>query len=401
MHISKNIRPAISAVLTASSVAIFSALVAGCGGSHAVSTNPGTPGNPGSSTPSSFSVSSSAPVNGATGVALTATIQVTFSSAVNSSTVNTSDIAVSDPSGAVSGSVSYNATSNTATFTPAAALAAGTTYSVKVVGVTSSTGTALASADTFTFTTAGSPSATLQYLAPLFANGSSDTGGGQVTVDTSGNVAVQLSGATSAVNETLTVLFCPSRVSYNQGDNCLTVGTINTNAGGNGSTTTAFPQTGPWAGDFELFPGTNPNVNTTIPSYQTYYGTNYMSTLQPDSTVNAGEFSSIDSGYQQGPLTSGTITYSASPAPYGTLTFTLAGAPANTTFEAAESINGLQSYELEATQGSQVETNSQGDLTMTVTPGGDGGDIFSISPQAPAQGQATYLGYIGGFSVPQ
>jgi hypothetical protein len=372
-----------SVSLIGSSFATLAVLLAGCGGSNTVSSAPGSPGSPGSSSASSFSVSSSMPASGATGVALTSTIQITFSSAANATTVNTTDIVVTDPSGAVSGTVSYNASSNTATFTPSAALAGSTTYTVKVSGVTGSSGGAMASADTFSFTTAASPSAALQYQAPLGGNSGSV---GQVTVDTDGNVAVQLNGATAST--TFSIQFCYVEAVNASSIPCFAVGSVDTNASGDGSTTTMFPKSGAWAGDFQLI--TSAQTASGLDYYSTTgYGTGYMSTLVPNGADATFDGSPVSN---EAPLASGSIAYASSPSPNGSLTFTLTGAVANdVSIEAAE--GGLVPYDYYSLGGTYT-TNGAGDVTFTVAPSGQGGDIFDISPQ---NGQ---VGWEGGFSVP-
>jgi methionine-rich copper-binding protein CopC len=358
-----------------SSLAIFSALITGCGGSHPNPVSPSAPSSPGASSASSFSVSGSAPASGATNVALDATIQITFSSAVDAGTVNTTDFVVTDPQ-AVSGSVSYNSSNNTVTFTPSTPLAADSTYTVKVSGVTSSSGAAMAGAYSFSFATAK-----LQYQASLDGH-SGDVG--QVNVDTSGNVTVQLSGA--AASQALTVQFCPLIPTGKFTSNCFSVATVNTDASGNGSVTAMFPKTGAWVGDFQLV--TSPGFTYT-PDYVTVYTPVYMSTVVPNSTDNTLEGSPVAN---QAPLTSGTITYSSSPQPNGSLQFVLTGAPPNDTIEAAE--GGLPSDDYYSIGGTYT-TDSAGDVTFTVSPSGNGGDIIDVSPQ---NGQ---VGWEGGFSVPQ
>jgi hypothetical protein len=371
--------------LIGSFLASLTALLAGCGGSHPMSTAPGTPGSPGSSTAPTFSVASSMPASGATNVALTATIQIAFSSAANASTVNTTDIVVTDPSGAVSGSVSYNASSNTATFTPSGPLAGSTTYTVKVSGVTGSSGGAMASADSFTFTTAAPAQAPLQYQVSL-----SGTSGivGQVSVDTAGNVTVQLKGAVAS--QTFPVQFCELVPVGQTSATCFAVGTVTTDASGNGTTTVMFPQSGPWTGDFGLA-ANGTSYSTVLPSATGSSGV-YMSTLQPTKTADGGIFNAQINNAPQAPLTSGTITFSTSPAPNGSLQFVLTGGPANDpSIEVAE--GGLFPYDYYGVGGSYA-TNGSGDVTFTAAPSGMGGDIFDVSPQ---NGDA---GWEGGFSVP-
>jgi hypothetical protein len=324
------------------------------------------------------------PANAATNVALNSTIQIVFSSAATASTVNTTNVAVTDSSGAVSGTVTYTSSDNTAVFTPSAPLVAGTTYTVKVSGVTSSGGTAMASADTFTFATiAPPPTASLQYQAPFADNNSSI---GQVTVDTLGNVAVQLAGATA--NQTFAVEFCTFS-NYLTQSICLSIGSVSTDGSGDGSLMAKFPQSGAWVGDFQLYTGTY-NANEVF-AFSTNYGTNYMSTLLGGTvtTLNTGAAAS----------TNGTVTYSNSPSPNGTLTFTLTGGPVNTAVGAVETDlhDGSGSYPLGNGQGPEitVTTNSAGDVALAVFPSGLGGDIFLIGPSS-----ANSEEYYGGFLVP-
>ncbi len=315
-------------------------------------------------------------------VALNSTIEIVFSSAATASTVNTTDIALTDPSGAVSGTVTYTSSDNAATFTPSGPLVAGTTYTVKVSGVTSSGGTALASADTFTFATVPPPPV-LQFQAPFADNSSSI---GQVTVDTAGNVAVQLEGAPA--NQVYAVEFCTFS-NYQTQSICLSIGSVSTDTSGDGSLMAKFPQSGAWVGDFQLYTGAyNPNA---VFAFSTSYGINYMSTLLGGTitTINKGATAS----------TNGTVTYSTSPAPNGTLTFTLIGGPPNTAVGAVETDlhDGSGSQPLGNSQGPEitVTTNSAGDATLAVFPSGLGGDIFLIGPSS-----ATSEEYYGGFLVP-
>ena len=102
-------------------------------------------------------VSSSAPANGATDVPVTSTVRVTFSEAMNASTISGSTITlrVTATSAAVAGAVTYNAGTNTATFTPGASLAGSTGYTLAVTtGAKDVAGNSLASAFAASFTTA-------------------------------------------------------------------------------------------------------------------------------------------------------------------------------------------------------------------------------------------------------
>lgn len=379
------------------SVALFLALITGCSNSSVkppqTTPNPPAPAPP---PPASFSVTAVTPASGTTGVATNATIQITFSSAADTSTVNATNIQVSAAK-AVAGTVTYNASTDTATFTPSAALANGTAYTVTVSGVTSSAGTALASTFTSTFTTVaassggggGGGSPTLQYQTSLLsASGTTDNG--QVTVDTSGNVTVQLTGGTAST--TYTVRFCPAfdAGTGNTQPACTSLGSLTTNASGNGSMTVKFPTPGSWAGDFSL------ETSTSAPAeYATGLATNkgapsgqvYMSTLEPASTTNGKGV--VTPATPQDPLSSGSISYSN-----GSIQVTVKGASPNTTYTVNESeTNYMDSSGTYALGSFTTDASGDGSATISVS-GGAGGDLFQVVPPSGA-------GFIGGFSVPQ
>lgn len=381
------------------SVALFLALITGCSNSSVkppqTTPNPPAPAPP---PPASFSVTAVTPASGTTGVATNATIQITFSSAADTSTVNATNIQVSAAK-AVAGTVTYNASTDTATFTPSAALANGTAYTVTVSGVTSSAGTALASTFTSTFTTVaassggggggGGGSPTLQYQTSLLS-ASSTTDNGQVTVDTSGNVTVQLTGGTAST--TYTARFCPAfdAGTGNTQPACTSLGSLTTNASGNGSMTAKFPTPGSWAGDFSL------ETSTSAPAeYATGLATNkgapsgqvYMSTLEPASTTNGKGV--VTPATPQDPLSSGSISYSN-----GSIQVTVKGASPNTTYTVNESeTNYMDSSGTYALGSFTTDASGDGSATISVS-GGAGGDLFQVVPPSGA-------GFIGGFSVPQ
>jgi hypothetical protein len=104
-------------------------------------------------------VISISPANGATNVSVTTSVSVTFSEAINPTTVNASTFQLWGPGNTlVTGTVSYSSTSNTATFLPAAALATSTSYTAVVTGgsggVKDLAGNAMTGNFTSSFTTA-------------------------------------------------------------------------------------------------------------------------------------------------------------------------------------------------------------------------------------------------------
>jgi hypothetical protein len=106
-------------------------------------------------------VSAVTPASGATGVATGSVVTVTFSEAMDVSTINAGTIELRNPAGSVvSATVGWNPTTLAATLTPSAPLAGGTTYTATVRGgatdprVRDVSGNALAANQTWSFTTA-------------------------------------------------------------------------------------------------------------------------------------------------------------------------------------------------------------------------------------------------------
>ena len=137
------------------------AISAGCGKDGSSPTSPG-------GDVTAPTVSSTNPLNGATGVAV---ITATFSEAMNASTITSATFSATGPgAAAVPGTVSYNSSTNTATFAPSSALAAGTAYTATVTtGAKDAAGNAMASNKVWSFTTAAASSA---QLAPALGTAS-------------------------------------------------------------------------------------------------------------------------------------------------------------------------------------------------------------------------------------
>lgn len=121
----------------------------GCGGSQKKSDT-----NPGLAPPT---VIFSIPPSSGSGACPNALITATFSKAMKPSSINGTTYTLAGPgSTAVSGQVSYDASSNTAIFTPSSTLALSTIYTATVTtGATDTSGNALASKLVWSFTTGG------------------------------------------------------------------------------------------------------------------------------------------------------------------------------------------------------------------------------------------------------
>jgi hypothetical protein len=118
-------------------------------------------------------VSAVSPANGTTNVLLATAITVTFSEAMDASTINSNTILLQSASGAtVAANVAYNATTFTATLTPTSSLAQGVAYTVVVRGgagapvVRDTSANALAADFTSTFTTLAATAPTVTQFAP-------------------------------------------------------------------------------------------------------------------------------------------------------------------------------------------------------------------------------------------
>jgi O-glycosyl hydrolase len=108
--------------------------------------------------PPAPTVTSVMPASSATGVAVSTSVSATFSQPMNSATLIAANFTLTGPSGAVTGTVSYNSTAQTATFDPGASLAYGTTYTATITtGATSTAGASLAANDSWSFTTVYQP----------------------------------------------------------------------------------------------------------------------------------------------------------------------------------------------------------------------------------------------------
>ena len=97
-------------------------------------------------------ITAQSPSSNATNVVLNKVISVTFSEAMNSSTINTATFSLKQGTTPVLGTVGYSGT--TATFTPSVAFTAGMTYSVSITtGAKSASGISLAANTNWNFIT--------------------------------------------------------------------------------------------------------------------------------------------------------------------------------------------------------------------------------------------------------
>jgi len=172
-------------------------------------------------------VTARTPVAGATGVAAGTTVTATFSTAMDSSTVNSSTFLLQDAGGAtVPATVTYNTASRTATLTPAGALATGAAYTARLTtGLRSDDETPLPAAVTWSFSTSSvappgvvstSPADTATLVSPgspVEATFSASLDPASVTAQTftvTGPGGTAVSGSVGYTDATKTVRFTPS-----------------------------------------------------------------------------------------------------------------------------------------------------------------------------------------------
>jgi hypothetical protein len=113
------------------------------------------PEAPGGGTGVAPTVTSTLPVDGATGVPLGASVSATFSKVMDPATLTATTFTVKQGTTSVSGAVTVDAASRTATFTPATALQPSLAYAATVTaGARDTEGRALAASYTWSFTSA-------------------------------------------------------------------------------------------------------------------------------------------------------------------------------------------------------------------------------------------------------
>jgi hypothetical protein len=173
-----------------------------------------TTGNTTDKTPPS--IVSANPTNSATGICTNKSVNVTFSEAMDPSTISTATFTVATsiaPGTPLAGTVAYDVSSNVATFTAASALAANTSYIATITtGVKDLAGNALATASVTTFTTGSAVCTTAPALGGAQPFGSF---GGNATVTNAGlNTVIHGDLGVNAASTKITGLHDSGGASY-------------------------------------------------------------------------------------------------------------------------------------------------------------------------------------------
>jgi hypothetical protein len=158
------------------------------------------------------------PANSVTGICTNKSVNVTFSEAMDPSTINTATFSVATsaaPGTPLAGVVTYNALSNVATFTTTSTLTANTSYVATITtGAKDLAGNALSTAATTTFTTNSSTCASAPAL-----------GGAAPFGSFGGNATVTNAGLNTVINGNLGVNAASTKITglHDSGGNVFTV----------------------------------------------------------------------------------------------------------------------------------------------------------------------------------
>jgi Bacterial Ig-like domain len=230
-------------------------------------------------------VLSVSPVNGTTNVAVNSSVNITFSEAMNATTINGTTITLKTTTTgtAVSGTVTYNAATKVATFTPSASLAFGTGYTVTVTtGVKDAAGNAMASQFTSTFTSAPAPDTTPPNVTSVSpANGATSvavTSPVNITFSEAMDAATITAAGNITVKTTATSTNVTGTVTYNAATNVATFTPSGSLGFGTGYTVTVTTGVKDVAGNAMASPFTSafttaaapdttpPTVTSTVPT---------------------------------------------------------------------------------------------------------------------------------------
>jgi methionine-rich copper-binding protein CopC len=106
------------------------------------------------------------PADSATNVSTTTAISAVFSEPLDSTTLTGASFSLTNASGEVAATITYDSATRTATLQPQQPLAAGTVYSARIIGVKDMAGNELADAVSWSFTTAAAQAPQYRLLLP-------------------------------------------------------------------------------------------------------------------------------------------------------------------------------------------------------------------------------------------
>lgn len=171
--------------------------------------------------PATVAVTATVPADGATGVARSVDPRVTFSAAIDPTSLTSSSLFLKSGGSTVPAAISYDGPSRTATLTPSTQLAASTAYTLNVTTAVRTTGgTPLATATTVSFTTAAPVAPTVTSTFPAAGAGSVSP---STTVQATFDRAVAPATLTGGFTLTGAGTTVPATVSYDAGSTTATL----------------------------------------------------------------------------------------------------------------------------------------------------------------------------------
>jgi hypothetical protein len=208
---------------------------------------------------------------------------------------------------------------------------------------------------------------------------------GQATVDSSGNVTIQLTGA--AASTSYSAQFCPFPSTRYM---CIKLTSVQTDASGAATTTFHFPTAGGWAGDFTLTAGTD-IISTQVASNT---GQLFLGTLIPAGNANgqgvASNPTAVSPTQDQG---AGSLAVNG-----GNVHVVLTSAVANATYAVVQCFPGGAPgcFQLGAFNANTFTTDASGNAVFDVQTAGIPGDFFTVT-QVVNTPNPTPPGLVAGF----
>jgi len=286
-------------------------------------------------------VSSTAPVTGATEVPVSSPVTATFSEAMKATTITTANFQLKQGATTVPGTVTLNGSGSSATFRPNTALAGGAVYTATVTtGVQDASGNAMAADHTWSFTTAAAADTTppsVSSVAPA---------GGATGVAVNASVTVHFSEAIDPLTATA--------ATFTLKNGSTTVGGAVSASGGTATFRPGAPLAGGTTYTASLTTGIkDPAGNALASAYSWSFTTGAEADIMPprvtgtspeEGTTGVPTTSSITATFSEDidPATVTTATFSVKDEANATVPGTVASAGSTATFSPASLSQGTR-----------------------------------------------------------
>jgi hypothetical protein len=224
------------------------------------------------------------------------------------------------------------------------------------------------------------PAPAVQFTASAMAPGpnSADSAHGTLSINSNGDVTIQVSGVQPNTNYPFQ--FCPFPGTRYQ---CFDLNnTLLTDASGNGQLTFHFPRSGTWAGFFQSMVSSS----TFITTFDSSFGSETANLQKESGTNPAGVCRTVTCPTVQDPLTSGSVSVTGNATAHVVIT----GAAPNMTYDVTTCGGGGGSSCFHQTN---ITTDGSGNVTTDIRISPDPATVFMFD-RVDAQG------FITGFVVP-